>query len=326
MRPGKNLIKATIFSRFMLVLVLDPQCSLNAALEGIDLCLKTVIPGMFPLLFLSSLLAGELYNNSVPFIEHLLRIPKGTAGFFLVGLVCGYPVGAKLLQNEIDRKNMDAENATRMITFCNNASPAFIIGILAPIFGNVCYAIILWLIQISSSIIIGVLLPDRKPKILDQNPIRNKNPATIMTETIKALTTVCGWIIIFGILLAYLKAPILNHLSSVPRTILCGILELTNGMYALQHIYAPFIRFVLASVLLSIGGLCILLQTKSVAPSINIRKYIYGRLLHASITATLASILGIVLFPSDTVGAYCVPLIFTIFIFSLLILFFNKKR
>ena len=144
MYAGKKIAKPIIFSIFMLLLIINPQCSFNAALEGIDLCIRTVIPGIFPLLFLSSLIAGELRNLPLVFIEHILHIPGGTGGLFLVSLICGYPVGAKLLQNEINKKNICPENATRMATFCNNASPAFIIGILAPIFGSVWYAIALW--------------------------------------------------------------------------------------------------------------------------------------------------------------------------------------
>lgn len=325
MYSGRKIAKLTIFAFIMLVLILRPQCGLEAALNSIDLCLRSVIPGMFPLLFLSSLLAGELCSYSLPFIETILHIPTGSAGFFLIGLVCGYPVGAKLLQNEINKINISSKNATRMIIFCNNASPAFIIGILSPIFSSVWYAIAIWLIQIIASIIVGILLPGHIPETISKNPLKNTSSGAIMIESIKAIATICGWIILFGILLAYLNTPMIQYLNSVPKVILSGILELTNGMHALQHIYSPSIRFMVCSILLSLGGLCILLQTKSVAPSVCTKKYICGRLFHASITGTLASIFSYKLFPTDTASAYCLPLFLSILVMALLILYFSKK-
>ena len=325
MQFGSKLIRSILFSFLMLILILEPQRGLTAALSGIDLCLKSVIPGMFPLLFLSSMLACELSSYSIPLIEHILHIPTGSAGNFLIGLVCGYPVGAKLIQKEIDNRHINVPNANRMMIFCNNASPAFIIGILAPVFENVWFAISLWLIQIIGSILVGVLWPEHDSETVIKRPMRSIGAGANMMESTKAISAICGWIILFGVLLAYLEAPLLSRLSSVPGALLNGALELTNGIFALRNIYSPAIRFIICSILLSFGGLCIFLQTKSVAPSINIKNYIYGRLFHTCITGTLSSIFCLILFPSEVAAAYCLPLFFAIFIMSLIILYFNKK-
>jgi hypothetical protein len=287
--------------------------------------MRSVIPGIFPLLFLSSLLAGELRNCSIPPLERVLHIPSGSAGFFLIGLLCGYPVGAKLLQNEIDRKCISTRNASRMITFCNNASPAFIVGVITPLLGNVWFALLLWLIQMIASIFTGVLLPGHRQEAVIHRSLQTSKPGTVMIESVKAIAMICGWIILFGILLAYMQPAFLHNLPPVTKTLLCGILELTNGIYVLRFICSPGIRFMVASILLSFGGLCILLQSKSVAPSMSIINFIAGRLLHAGISGTLTSFICLFLFPNDLAASCCFPQFLSILLLSFIILYFNKK-
>ena len=46
----------------ILVLILDGKTALAGAMAGMELCMKTVIPSLFPFLFLCSLLTNSLWG------------------------------------------------------------------------------------------------------------------------------------------------------------------------------------------------------------------------------------------------------------------------
>lgn len=311
---------------FLLFLViLDSRTAVNAANESIQLCLKTVVPSIFPFLFLSGAIAEEIGRLRIPLLERLLHIQPGTAAYFLVGQLCGYPVGAKLLQNAMDQQTIDKQSAARMVSFCNNASPAFIIGIMTPLFSNGWIAIALWLIQVISSLLLGMVLPHERNLHPVLTTKRRTDLGKTMLQSLKATATICGWIILFGIVLAYLKGPVFSKLNTFNNAMLSGALELTNGIFLLGGISVEPLRFTAGAVLLSLGGVCIFLQTKSVAPFVDMRAYLFARLIHAVFSGTIATLSGFLLFTGSKSDLRCVPLLVCAGIICCLILSFNKK-
>lgn len=321
----RKTISLILLSSFLIMIILDSKTAVMASKNGIDLCIKTVIPSILPFLFLGGAVAAEIAGIHIPFLEHILRIPHGTAGYFIIGHLCGYPVGAKLLQDAVDRKEIDQGAAVRMVALCNNASPAFIIGIMSSLFSSVWLAIIIWLIQIVSSLLLGILLPKAPERSLQQSTIQKHSLAKIMSDSIKGAATICGWIVIMGILLAFINEPILNILSPLGNTILSGSIELTSGLLRMHGIRSEPLRFAVSSVLLSLGGICVVLQTKSMAPSVSIKAYLFARLMHAIISCTITTIVALLIFPQEMGCQQCIPLLICAAIICCIILFFNKK-
>ena len=50
----------------MLVLILDGKTALLGMRDGLEICLWTVIPALFPFLFLSAILTDSLYGKKIP--------------------------------------------------------------------------------------------------------------------------------------------------------------------------------------------------------------------------------------------------------------------
>lgn len=314
-----------ILSILLMIVIFDSATAIGAALQGIERSVKTVIPGVFPILFLCSVLASELKNISVPSLESKLRIPTGTAGYFLIGLLCGYPVGAKLMENAIQQKEIHPQDGARMISFCNNASPAFIIGVLSPIFKNSWIGIIMLFIQIISSFFVGCIIPGSIHSANRSSNNEKQNIGRTMSESIKAIAVICGWIIIFGIIIAYIQNRIGNNLTPVSSAIISGLLELSSGLQALQGIKSPAIQFTIASVMLSFGGICVLIQTKSVAPTTILKPYILSKALHAGLSGALSSFVGLFIFIDTRPLLLCVPLFLSASAVIAMIFHFNKK-
>lgn len=320
-----KLIKLTVFSLLLFIIVTDSQTAVFASKNSIDLCIKSVIPNIFPFIFLGGMIAGEIAGMRIPALEQILRIPRGTAGYFIIGHLCGYPVGAKLLHDAVLRKEIEQDAASRMVAFCNNASPAFIIGIMTSLFSNLWIGIILWFVQILSSLLLGILLPRVTITKCQYHNVKQQNIGKIMSDTIRSTATICGWIVAFGILLTFISEPMTNLLSPFGSAMLTGSIELTNGLFRLHNIRSESLRFIVSSALLSFGGICILLQTKSVAPFLNLKTYLFARLIHATISSITATIMAAFLFSPNIIFLGCIPLLICAGIVCCSILLFNKK-
>ena len=324
MKKSYYRITQLLMSLCLLVIIFDSKTAILSTKKAMELCYMTVIPGIFPLLFLSTAIASEVNNIKLPFLEHVLRIPRGSFWLFLIGLLCGYPIGGKLLQDQINNKAMSKQAACRMMLFCNNAGPAFIIGILSSIFSSSA-AIIMWLIQIITSVILGIIIPTKETNECYQTNECHKPLTQVMSNSIKAIATICGWVTIFSVLNGYLDQIILNKLDHVLNTIFAGVTELTNGIARTAKIENKSIAFTVCAVLLSFGGCCVILQTKSVTPDLKMKPYLLARMIHAGISGTFASVAGIYLFPNETIPYKTIPLLLLAVFICIIILFFNKK-
>jgi len=286
----------------MLVLILDSKTALYGAREGIKLCLHTVVPSLFPFFVLSPIINSSIAGNDISFLRPLemaCGIPKGCSSLLLLGLFGGYPVGAQAIADAYRQGQISKGTAQRLIGFCNNAGPAFIFGMTATLFTSHVVPWIIWLIHITSAIIVGCLLPG---KITECGVIALPKPMSataVLEKAIKTTLLVCGWVLLFRVVISFCERWFLWLLPTWLIPIISGMLELTNGYCLMQKILSENLRFMLCSSLLSFGGLCVMMQTFSVTGSCGTGLYIPCKLLQTAISVILAYFLQFFLFESD---------------------------
>ena len=159
---NKRLVTLAVSAIGILLLILDAKTALASATEGITLCLTTVIPSLFPFFVLSAVINSALSGTKVSIlrpISRLCRLPAGAESILILGLIGGYPVGAASIRQGYKTGILCKKDSERMLAFCNNAGPAFIFGLLSPILGNIGLCWALWIIHISSAIVVGILIP-----------------------------------------------------------------------------------------------------------------------------------------------------------------------
>lgn len=296
-------IFAVIFSAAgILLLILDAKTALQGAAEGITLCLYTVVPSQLPFFVLSMLLTGSLMGSQIPLLRPLgtiLGIPKGCESLLITGILGGYPTGAQAVAQNWQSGYLDADNASRMTVICNLAGPAFLFGIVGNQFSTGSVAWMLWIIHILSAFITAALLP----KTIQQfASVRRATPISVteaVSRSVRVMATVCGWIVLFRVILAFLSRWFLWMLPVSLRVLAFGLLELANGCCALHQIPHEGLRFVLASAMLSFGGLCVSMQTASVTSGLDFRGYIPGKLLQTVISVILALFIQSFVFASS---------------------------
>lgn len=287
----KSRLKIILAALGMLVLILDSPTALAGAGEGVELCLRTVIPSLFPFFVLSSVLTNTFNGHHPRWLQsvgRILGIPMGAESILLVGFLGGYPIGAASIAKAAQQGRLDNRDGARMIAFCNNPGPAFIFGIAGSMFDHPWTGGALWAIQIAAALSAGALLPGKSNQRASAGTSSDQSLTQSINASIRSMAGVCGWVILFRVVLRFLDRWFLWLVSPVLRVIICGLLELTNGCCLLGDIRNPGFRFIICSGLLSFGGLCVAMQTTSAAQCIPMQWYFPGKILQCILSMIIA--------------------------------------
>ena len=264
----------------MLVLILDGKTALAGARSGIELCLMTVIPALFPFIVLSVLLSGALLGASIlPLrpVGKILKMPAGTESLLLCAFLGGYPSGAVAVSEAFRAGSLSKDTAERLLSFCNNAGPAFLFGMTLSLFPDAGAAWLLWGIHILSALAVGILIPGK-----EYSPVKLKKGGSsigVIKKAITVMATVCAWVILFRIIITFLDRWILWLFPPEVRVAVIGVLELSNGCCSLTLVNDVRVRLILCSGMLALGGLCVTMQTVSSVRGLKMNQYYLGKIL-----------------------------------------------
>ncbi len=272
------------------ILILDSKTALSGAQAGISLCIRTVIPSLFPFFVLSIALTGSLLGSDLPIFRplgRLMGVPMGAEPILLAGFLGGYPVGAQTIGTAHRAMQLSDSQARRMLAFCNNCGPSFLFGMTAALFSQRWVPWALWAIHLISAVAVSALLPRKSSRQISVTA-RSVTLPGALRSAVGVMGSVCGWVILFRVLLAFWERWIGWLLPDTFSVILSGILELANGCCALAGIENSGLRFILCAGMLSFGGLCVGLQTLSVAQNADTSLYFPGKLLQTVFSILLA--------------------------------------
>ena len=276
----------------MAILILDAKTALQGAAEGLQLCIRVVIPSLLPLFFLSALLttslSGITFRWMAP-IGKLCKVPRSAQHLLLIGLLGGYPVGAQCVASSFEAGFLDRKNGARLLGFISNAGPAFIFSIAAFNFSHGIAPFSLWAIHILSALLTGFLLPGSHEDISTVAlPKHRTDPTMALGKSLRVLAYVCGWVILFRVLITFIDRWFLWYFPDSVRVSIHIVLELANGCMELDKICHEGLRFMICAAGLGFGGLCVLMQTCAVTGDLGLGQYIPGKLLQCGLSILLA--------------------------------------
>ena len=281
----KGLGRAFASGIAMFIMILDGKTALMSAAAGIELCVKTVIPGLFPFLILSQWLNRSLEGYQIPLLRNML--PSGCEGISVCAFIGGYPVGARAVGQAYQRGIITRQQGEKLLAYCNQPGPAFIFGVAAAMFSAKWVGWALWGIQLTSALIVGkcITVP---PQRLGEHLPKSNHRQDSMTEAVKIMGVICGWILLFRVILGFLERWILWILPKTLGVIFYGFLELSNGCCLLGRIPNEAARFIICSGMLSAGGICVAMQTSSVVSGLRLRLFYLGKLMQTVISMILS--------------------------------------
>ena len=288
-RNFRGLLFSSIIIFLMLLIIINPEAFSNSTISGIKLFFYSVLPGLFPFMFLTKLLTelGVVFKITKRFSgvsEKIFGTPGVSLYCFFMSILSGYPIGAKIIADLYNKHLISEEDAKRMSFFCTTSGPIFVIGAVGVgMLSSFKLGVIIYISHILSSLIFGVVYNlifkqknQSQTSIIFCSKPRENLIASALSETISSLFMVAGFITIFYLfteLLSILK--IIDFLSNIlakilPFTqisvrefsgILYGLAEVTHGakdLSLLGHHLAPIICG-----LISFSGVSIIMQSMS---------------------------------------------------------------
>ena len=321
----KQLILPSILVMFTICLVIFSKTNLSSAKSGLVLWANSIVPVLFPFFVATELLShtnltyylGKILNR---FMKPIFNVRGEGCFAFIMGIISGYPIGAKIAANFRENNICSKEECERLLSFTNNSGPLFIIGTVGiSMFGNSTIGFLLLITHLLASITVGFVFRFWKYNIkyssIKHNSYNNSNDniswsnfggiiGNSISSSINTILLIGGFVVLFSVIISILNtSQLLNFLSDCIKPLLnliniphefgngifSGILELTNGLNIICNVPTKklSINIIIASFLLGLGGISILLQVWSTIAKtdLSIKPYIWGKLLHACFSA-----------------------------------------
>lgn len=311
--------KLSIFAALcaLAALLMSTENVISCCRGALTLCLELIMPSLFPFFVLSGLLnrlglPSLLGGLLSPLASRLFHVSGPGASAFFIGITGGYPMGASYIGDMLEHGQVNSEEASHLLAFCNNSGPAFIVGAVgAGVFHSAGVGLLLYFIHILSALITGVLLRPRAEvsfapcAAVPCESIKTALPEAVRQSVVSTLN-VCGFVVCFTVLTGLLDAwGLFSALAGMiaarfglelhfVRAALTGALELGSAVGAMQGLYATPLNLALAAAILGWGGISVHFQTAAVLAETDIKTapHFRGRLMSAVIGATLAYALG----------------------------------
>ncbi len=298
-------IMLLVFSSYLSVcLIAFPKDGLEAGAYAITLCLSSVIPALFPYLIssgcFSSFGAAKVLSRYLsPIMRPLFGIPGCGAISFVLGMVSGYPIGAVCANDLYTRGQCTKREAERMLAFCNNSGPLFVMSIVGVSFLKSPHlGILLYISHIMSAVLTGIIFrtltfsPEEAPRLLPQKTspkIKNtlQTFGGIMDSSVFTMLKICGFIIFFTV-----------FSMSLPKTLLSpyihSLLEITGGLKSLSVLEMDLsLKLPLISFFVAFSGLSVMLQVGAItsASGLSLKPYVLGKLIQGVLSFFITRIL-----------------------------------
>ena len=297
-------------------LILMPEFTSAAVTDGLRLCAGVIVPSLFPFFVCTNLMTRlGLTDRLTRLLRPLGRRLFGSAALtapFVLGLLGGYPAGAKVTANLYRDGRLTKEQAETALRFCNNSGPAFVFGVMGSrVFGSVRAGAALYLIHAASALLCGVLHKQcgaEKAALPEGNAERFSAAFTLSVRDAGETALQVGmFVTVFSVLSAFGRRLFCAVLPEALLPFFAGMLELSGGAQVLSEAVLPLpFRFITASFLLGFGGLSVLAQSRALLEQAGLgdSKLFPAKLRHGLFSALLAASLfyPLLLLP---IGTFC---------------------
>ncbi|MBQ8850498.1 MAG: hypothetical protein IJ011_09225 [Clostridia bacterium] len=296
-----------LFCIFSLLLIFkNPDVAITHMTHALGLCAKTVIPSLFPFMALSELLvSGKTVTLAAPLIRRPARAIFGISGegaaAVALGLFCGFPIGAKSAVGLYKNGRISKWELTRILTFSNNPSSAFLISAVgASMFDSRSFGVLLFAISTISALIVGFIGRFSKGRPTAEELCAKSSHAELpkkrgvevftgaVTSSALSMLYVCAFVVFFSTLVGVLEYTV--NAAALPDGVAAlwfGFFELTSGIWKAAQI--PVYGAFLAAAIAGWSGLSVHFQIMSICSGceISFKPYLLSKLLTSLINTLL---------------------------------------
>ncbi len=333
------LFSATLYLGFSLLA--NSNAAMAAGFEAVLHCANTIVPALFPYMICSGILVqsgfSSVLSRYLSFIMRpLFNVPGSSALAFVLGCLGGYPIGAVCAADLYSSGECSKNEAERLIAFCNNSGPLFIVSVIGiGIFGDALVGKLLYISHLFSAVLTGIILrsfaksPLDSPKLLPKSvPHKTEKPllaiGAVMDSSVFNILKICGFVIFFSVFAKMLPQTRLLPFVHSALEISGGTAQIANSDLELS------LKMALISFFIAFSGVSVLLQVAAVTSKagLSLKPYLLGKLIQGTLSFVITKILvsrqtltSEVFAKSTAFEAACSP--FDAFVSSLFMLLFG---
>lgn len=274
----------SILSFFIIYIIISmmifPKVYISKTLEGISAWAFNVLPSILPFIFFTKILSatGMIEKWSSIFqkpCHHLYKTKPISAYVFLMSIISGYPVGAKMTADLYSNKQISKNDAVKMCSFCSTSGPMFIIGAIGTtMLKSTRLGYLIFLSHILGALLNGILYRNLKIKEDENFKVINNNQqkfdfSSMVLDSVLSILSVGAIIAIFFVVITSLM-PLINLLPQQFTGVLEGFIEITKGSIDISASLTPFFQVLGITFVVSFGGISGILQSYAMLDKINI--------------------------------------------------------
>lgn len=297
----KNNFSVYLCIAAMVIMVLRSKSIMNSAAEALSMCVRSVIPSLFPFIAASNILVGCTDSSTFRFLAKpfgaVFGVSSASAAAVVCGILCGCPVGASCAATLYKRGMISKSEAETLVAFTSNSGAMFVIGTVGcGMLGSQSAGAILYAVHLLSAAFCACIM---RPFTVPSKPHCTKNRADSLSITDAVanasvtMLKICGFIVVFAVICEILY-PAVCLLPYRMRGCAYAVTELTNGVRNI-NIYGSSLRekMILSAAALGWSGLSIHMQVMSVAKpaELSLKKFYAARIVGCAFSAILCAVI-----------------------------------
>jgi len=291
-----NKIKVILILFICLIFATNIETYSKSCLNGVSVWAIKIFPVMFPF-FVFTRIITNLSENKPNFMDKffnkLYNTPTGSFKTFVLSVLSGYPMGAKLICSQYEQNLISKNDATKMLSFCSVSGPMFMLGTVGvSILHSYKAGLIILISNIIACLINGLIYKGKPIKNViyqSKNKNTNFNLSEHVSDSLNSILMVGAYIVLSFLLIDMLKnIGVINFVSNticsvfnisnyqdITNSTLCGIVEITHGIIDINIVNISLtLKTIISSFLIGFGGLSVFYQSLHFLNKLNIKKRI----------------------------------------------------
>lgn len=280
MKKARKILSVIILLTFGVYCIFFAGEVRNAAFSAVNRCLTSVIPSLYIMMILSSLLISSGIISRFGYLAErtlgkFLPINGETIAAFLFAFTAGYPVGAKMIYSQYTQNRINRKSAIMWSGVCFGAGSAFIFGCTAS--GAAGKLIMISTAAANLILAAAVSIFDKKESTGFENPCKIAVSAEMLTKSVssagRSMAEICFAVTAFSVISALLRrlgiiaaaGGILAEFFNIPtadaETLITAFLDVTAVSELPRN---NFTLLPITAAAISFGGICVFFQISAI--------------------------------------------------------------
>ena len=278
-------------------LVLFPSVYIKASLDGLLAFSINLLPALLPFVIFTKMLTSlgameKVCTKRFAFFGNIYKTSTLSFYVFLMAIISGYPLGAKMISDLYHMGKISKTDAVRMSSFCVTSGPMFIIGSVGvAMFGSAKLGAIIYLAHILGALLNGFIY--RKFKIsedltAENHSEKNTTFSEIISSSVMSMLSVGAIVCMFFVIITALK-PLFSLFPSGIIPLFEGLIEITKGCLDMAGL-SDLLKIVFATFTISFGGFSTIMQSMAFLSSCDIKLSVFTmqKFTHAILSTLIA--------------------------------------